>query len=259
MRRVSPRAIPLRTTPPLPNQKNNKHTIEKHTTNVDLLRFLKFGLMGVSIVVSSGDTGTISSGACHASDFGTFSVQSPSNCPYVTSVGATQLLADGTEIAITGQDWASGGGFSRFYAAPSYQQDAVAAYFADYNPINLTGLFNASGRGIPDLSAVGLDIATAVDGELTTELGTSASAPLFAAMLNLVNEERLALGKSTVGFVNPVLYANASVIFKDVQAGNNDMCDGVVKGFDAVPGWDPASGLGTPQWQGLKDVFLALP
>ncbi|KAJ4389472.1 hypothetical protein N0V93_006941 [Gnomoniopsis smithogilvyi] len=221
--------------------------------------FLKFGLMGVSVLFDSGDSGTIASAACHASDFGPFTVQFPSNCPYVTSVGATQLLDDGSERAVQGDGWASGGGFSSFFAAPSYQQDAIGAYFADHNPTNLTALFNASGRGVPDLSAVGLNIAVAVDGELTTEAGTSASTPLFAAMLNLVNEERLALGKSTVGFVNPVLYANSSRIFRDVQVGNNDMCDGIVEGFAAVPGWDPVTGLGTPQWEGLKEVFLALP
>lgn len=215
--------------------------------------------MGVSIVFASGDNGPIASSACHASDFGSFTVQSPVNCPYVTTVGATELLDDGSERAVQGDGWASAGGFSSFYAAPSYQKDALDTYFADYNPTNLTSLFNASGRGVPDLSALGLNIAVAVDGELTLGLGTSAAAPLFAAMLNLVNEERLALGKSTVGFVNPVLYANASAIFRDVQVGNNDMCDGIVEGFESVPGWDPVTGLGTPQWQGLKEVFLALP
>lgn len=224
-----------------------------------IARFLKFGLMGVSVVISSGDTGTISSAACHASDFGSYTVQSPVNCPYITTVGATQLLEDGTERAVQGDGWASSGGFSSFYATPSYQQDALGAYVADYYPTNLTGRFNTSGRGVPDLSAVGLNIAVAIDGELTTEVGTSAAAPLFAAMLNLVNEERLAVGKSTVGFVNPVLYANASVIFRDITVGNNDMCDGIVEGFEAVPGWDPVSGLGTPQWDALKQVFLALP
>lgn len=224
-----------------------------------LIRILKLGLMGVSVVVASGDSGPLGSQSCSALNLGTFAVQNPVNCPYVTSVGATQLLANGTEVAVQGGYWASGGGFSGIFATPSYQQDAVAAYFADYNPTSLDGLFNASGRGVPDLSAVGLNIAVAVDGVLTTELGTSAAAPLFAAMLNLVNEERLAVGKSTVGFVNPVLYANASSIFRDVTQGNSDMCGGEVHGFEAVPGWDPVTGLGTPQWDGLKEVFLALP
>lgn len=227
--------------------------------------------MGVSIIVSSGDSGPLASASCHASSLGSFTVSSPSNCPYVTSVGATQLLAgadaaDGsntTEAAAKGDDggWASGGGFSAFYAAPDYQQAAVAAYFADHDlPAGVSaGAFNASGRGVPDLSAVGLGIGIAVSGALTLGEGTSAATPLFAAMLNLVNEERLAAGKGTVGFVNPVLYANASRIFRDVTQGNNDMCSGAVAGFEAVSGWDPVTGLGTPQWEGLKEVFLGLP
>lgn len=217
--------------------------------------------MGVSIVVASGDAGPIASTACHSSDLGSFTVQSPVNCPYVTSVGATQLLANGTETAVQGDGWASGGGFSGVYARPDYQGDAVATYFADYPPpAAVQAKFNASGRGIPDLSAAGINIAIAVDGAVSAGgEGTSAAAPLVAAMLNLINEERLAVGKSTVGFVNPVLYANASAIFRDVTEGNNDMCDGLVTGFDAVPGWDPVTGLGTPQWEGLKEVFFSLP
>lgn len=215
--------------------------------------------MGVSVVVSSGDAGVLSSTACHLSDPGLFTVTNPSNCPYVTSVGATQLLAGGAEAAVQGDGWASGGGFSDLYAAPDYQRDAVAAYLAGHAPAGLAGQYNASGRGVPDVSAAGIDIGVAVAGRLGLGLGTSASAPLVAAMLNLVNEERLAAGKGTVGFANPVLYASAGAIFRDVTAGNNDMCDGLVAGFDAVPGWDPVTGLGTPQWEGLKEVFLALP
>lgn len=232
-----------------------------------MTRFLKLGLMGVSIVVSSGDSGPLSSASCHASSLGSFTVPNPSNCPYVTSVGATQLLADGsTETAVQPSDgsWASGGGFSNMYATPDYQQDAVAAYLTDHDPssLGLGGSFNASGRGVPDVAALGLDIAIAVSGVVgAMGEGTSAAAPLFAAVLNLVNEERLAVGKGTVGFVNPVLYANAndSLVFRDVTEGNNDICGGLVTGFEAVPGWDPVTGLGTPRWEGLKEVFLALP
>lgn len=215
--------------------------------------------MGVSVVVASGDSGPMAARQCSALYLGTFSAQYPVNCPYVTSVGATQLLTNGTEIAVQSDDWASSGGFSNIYPTPSYQQNALAAYFANYNPTNLESLFNASGRGIPDVSAVGANIAVAVNGVLSTGDGTSAAAPLFAAMLNLVNEERLAVGKGTVGFVNPVLYANSSLIFRDITLGNNNMCGGLQPGFNAVPGWDPVTGLGTAQWEGLREVFISLP
>lgn len=215
--------------------------------------------MGVSIIIASGDSGPLATTSCSASNLGAFTVQNPVNCPYVTTVGATQILSNGSESAVQADNWASSGGFSNYYAAPDYQQEALATYFANYTPATLEGRYNASGRGVPDLAAVGVNIATAVDGELSLQGGTSASAPLFAAMLNLINEERLAANKSTVGFANPVLYSYASQIFQDITQGNNDMCGGLVEGFAAVPGWDPVTGLGTPQWQGLKEVFLNLP
>lgn len=231
------------------------------TDNPSFLRFLKLGLMGVSIVISSGDSGTQGARTCSASSVNTYHVQNPVNCPYVTSVGATQLLANSTqdEVAVESDNWASGGGFSNIYTTPSYQQDAVAVYLAEHYPSALKGRFNETGRGVPDVSGLGKNIAVAVNGALSTGDGTSAATPLFAAMLNLVNEERLAVGKSTVGFVNPVLYANASTIFRDVTVGNNNMCHGLTIGFEAVPGWDPVTGLGTAQWEGLKEVFMSLP
>lgn len=216
--------------------------------------------MGISLIVASGDGGGQGSQSCSASGLGKLHVQTPSNCPYITSVGATELLANGTERAVAPlTNWASGGGFSSIFARPDYQTAALDAYFAEHNPTALAGKFNASGRGVPDLAAVGLAVAVVVDGNVTTNGGTSASAPLFAGMLNLVNEERLAAGKGTVGFVNPVLYANVGQIFRDVDLGNNDMCRGATPGYKAVPGWDPVTGLGTPQWEGLKAVFVGLP
>lgn len=217
---------------------------------------MKLGLQGVSVIVASGDSGVLASQACTVSNSGTFWVQSASNCPYVTSVGATQLLSNGTETAVQADNWASGGGFSQYFAAPDYQQSAVATYLADHYPTAQQSYFNASGRGVPDISALGANIAVAVSGELTTTGGTSASAPIFAAMLNRVNEERLAAGKGPVGFVNPVLYATPR-LFRDITTGNNDICG--IDGFEAVEGWDPVTGLGTPDYPTLLETFLALP
>lgn len=64
--------------------------------------------------------------------------------------------------------------------------------------------------------------------------GTSAATPIFASIINRINEERIAVNKTPVGFVNPALYANPGM-FNDITAGNNTGCgDG---GFDAVEGW----------------------
>lgn len=66
--------------------------------------------------------------------------------------------------------------------------------------------------------------------------GTSASAPLFAAVLTRINEERLKAGKSPVGFVNPTLYNNPSALH-DITKGTNPGCG--TQGFSAAKGWDP--------------------
>ncbi len=86
--------------------------------------------------------------------------------------------------------------------------------------------------------------------------GTSASAPIVSSLITMINQERLAAGKSTVGFINPVLYANPSAL-NDITSGDNPGCG--TNGFTAVPGWDPVSGLGSPDYLRLSKVWLALP
>jgi tripeptidyl-peptidase-1 len=86
--------------------------------------------------------------------------------------------------------------------------------------------------------------------------GTSAAAPVFAAILTRINEERLAVGKSTVGFVNPALYAHPEV-FNDITQGSNPGCG--TQGFSAAKGWDPVTGLGTPNYPEMLDLFMSLP
>ena len=86
--------------------------------------------------------------------------------------------------------------------------------------------------------------------------GTSASTPVFASILTRINEERIEAGKSPVGFVNPTLYANPDA-FHDITVGNNSGCG--TPGFFAATGWDPLTGLGTPNYPKLLDVFMALP
>ncbi|RHZ45550.1 uncharacterized protein CDV56_104514, partial [Aspergillus thermomutatus] len=71
-----------------------------------------------------------------------------------------------------------------------------------------------------------------------------------------INEERLAVGKGPVGFVNPVLYAHPEVL-NDVTNGTNVGCGS--EGFSAIKGWDPATGLGTPNYPKMKKLFLSLP
>ena len=197
--------------------------------------YMKLGMQGVSIVVSSGDSGVggppndDSPNGCLGPGGTIFSPDFPATCPYLTIAGATFLPAGGDvtkdqEVAVT--RFPSGGGFSNIYPIPSYQAAAVATYFAtspppypfysstDNNSFGANGgIYNRNGRGYPDISAVGDNVLIFNMGAPTLIGGTSASAPVFAAILNRINEERIAAGKTTVGFVNPTLVGASSVLF----------------------------------------------
>jgi tripeptidyl-peptidase I len=118
------------------------------------------------------------------------------------------------------------------------------------------GLYNRNGRGYPDVSANGDNIAVYNGGRAGLSGGTSAATPIFASIVNRINEERLAAGKKSVGFVNPVLYANPWAL-NDITNGSNPNCG--TQGFSAVKGWDPVTGLGTPNYPKLLSVFMGLP
>ena len=189
--------------------------------------FMKLGMQGISIVVASGDSGVAGPAGDDNADgclgpAGTiFSPDFPATCPYLTTAGATFLppgasATSDSETAVT--RFPSGGGFSNIYAIPSYQASAVANYFATagtqypfYSSTNNNsfgangGIYNANGRGYPDVSAVGDNVLIYNAGLPTLIGGTSAAAPVFAAILTRINEERIAKGKSTIGFVNPTL------------------------------------------------------
>lgn len=92
-----------------------------------------------------------------------------------------------------------------------------------------------------DREPQGDNIAVFVEGQFSYSGGTSASTPIFASIINLINEQRLNAGKKPVGFINPVLYTNPSIL-NDITNGTNPGCG--TEGFQAVPGWDPVTGLG---------------
>jgi tripeptidyl-peptidase I len=100
----------------------------------------------------------------------------------------------------------SGGGFSVFAPAPAWQKSAIATYLASGALLPPAGDFNATGRGYPDVSALGHNYIIWADGAPLQVDGTSCSAPVWGAVLGLVNAARLNAGKKVVGFVNPAIY-----------------------------------------------------
>ncbi len=149
----------------------------------------------------------------------------------ITLVGAT--TGHTPEVAAD----LSSGGFSDLFSRPTYQQDAVAQYLTVLGD-EYEGLFNPNGRAYPDVAAQGTDFVIVADGQYVGVDGTSASSPTIASIVALVNDERLNAGKSSLGFLNPLLYSDAAApIFNDITAGSNPGCS--TNGFPAKSGWDP--------------------
>ena len=112
-------------------------------------------------------------------------------------------ITGGTEVAVN-SNFRSGGGFSRYYAQPSWQASAVNAYVAKQGvSFPPSTYYNAANRAIPDVSMWGAGIGIVIGGMITEVGGTSLSSPLFAVVVSLLNEVSLNAGGSTLGFLNP--------------------------------------------------------
>merc|ERR1711907_141964 len=205
--------------------------------------FQKMGLMGYTVLVASGDNGPGKTGLFRCKSF---NPNFPATSPYITAVGGTSL----TGTAETAWE-SSGGGFSNVFPAPSYQKAAVASYLSSASLPNAT-LFNRTGCAIPDVAAVATNFRVLMQGFWDNDCsGTSASAPVWAAALALINDKRIGSGKKTLGFVNPALYAaGVAGIGTDITSGANK-AGGCKQGFPATKGWDPVTGLGTPSFATL--------
>ena len=149
----------------------------------------------------------------------------------------------------------SGGGFSEYYDQPSFQTAAVAGYLATVKGTTKDPYagYDASKRGYPDVSLAGANYHVYIGGTEYGLYGTSASAPVVAGFFSNINAVRLAAGKGSLGWVNPLLYTDSSAFVNDITSGSNN-CGGLNKtnqptccqhGFSAVSGWDPTTGLGS--------------
>ncbi|KAJ3559073.1 hypothetical protein NM688_g555 [Phlebia brevispora] len=222
--------------------------------------FAALAVRGVSVIAASGDGGVGGSSGSNDANQKCFAfVPTTAACPFITSVGGTALdktPSGGTPAVEHGAGFSSGG-FSKYFTAPAYQQKAVQDYLSSAPiPKEYDDRYNRQGRGFPDVSAAGDNIAFMFKGSADIGSGTSASAPIFASMIALINNAREDAGKPPLGFLNPFLYQNSRSLFNDIMTGNNPGCG--TDGFSAVAGWDPVTGLGTPKFQALKEAALQL-
>jgi len=218
--------------------------------------FMKAGVRGLSILFASGDQGVCGRSGCGMFMHSRFHPDFPGASPYITTVGGTDFA--GTEIGDETAWKSGGGGFSDTFGQPAYQKDAVAAYLAatdaNFPPQKL---WNATGRGYPDIAALGgqkNSYCVATSGRFAGVAGTSASCPVAAGIFAKINGVRLAAGKPAMGFLNPFIYKNPTA-FNDVTSGTNSASK--VYGFTAVKGWDAATGFGTPDFELLSKAAMA--
>ncbi|MGA7862247.1 MAG: S53 family peptidase [Thermoplasmata archaeon] len=195
--------------------------------------------MGVTVVAAAGD-----GGASDGEPAGTLAVDFPASAPYVLGCGGTRLLIDAEDADeireevvwndLAEDEGATGGGVSESFPRPLYQNSAhVPAGEGDY-----------AGRGVPDVAGdadPGTGYSVLVDGAPIVVGGTSAVAPLWAGLIARLNQ---ALG-APLGFLQPLVYgAPEASAFHEITEGNNG-------GFDAEPGWNACTGLGSPDGAAL--------
>jgi len=196
--------------------------------------------MGVTVLCAAGDNGSPDmqpsdwDGKPHA-DF-------PSSSQLAIACGGTKLTGSGTKIQSEvvwneGQRGGGGGGVSNAFRLPPYQAKANV-------PKSPKG---KKRRGVPDVAGVA-DPATGyevlLNGKSAVFGGTSAVAPLMAALVARINQRLVGKSGKTAGFLNPLLYGTASSAFRDVTTGNNDIYQKLKGKYTAGKGWDACSGLG---------------
>lgn len=213
--------------------------------------FAQLAARGTTTLVATGDGGVRGTGQvtqCVSNDGEgrpMFIPTFPASCPYVTAVGAT--LASGMPPFEAASF--SAGGFSNYFRVPRWQRRDAASYVGAMGPSH-AGFYNSTGRAVPDLSTIGINYLIQWAGLQTSILGTSASTPVIAALIALIDDARLQAGKPSLGWLNPALYTSPAVraALDDVVGGTSRQCvyhDDVEFGYEATKGYDCVTGIGS--------------
>ncbi|KAI9860422.1 MAG: vesicle formation at the endoplasmic reticulum [Trichoglossum hirsutum] len=241
----------------------DEQSIPNSYTQTVCTMFGQLGARGVSVIFSSGDTGVGS--ACQTNDGKNttrFLPIFPASCPWVTSVGGTFGVQPERAIFF------SSGGFSDRFPRPQYQNAAVQDYLKVLGD-QWEGLYNPDGRGFPDVAAQSSRFHFIDKGKEGLIGGTSASAPTFAALISLLNSARLSANLPPMGFLNPWIYSIGKLGLNDITVGGSTGCTGEDQfsglatpivpfaSWNATVGWDPVTGLGTPDFGKLLELSRA--
>jgi subtilase family serine protease len=207
----------------------------------------------ITYFATSGATGATTDAVANQQLASVPTVCFPADSPWVTSVGGTNLFLSSASSILSETGWSgSGGGFSHFSQMPSYQKRLPARVQQQFN----------NQRGIPDVSAdnnpmTGLAVYRKGQWAIT---GGNSSLLVWAGLQAIANQ----MAGHPLGFINPGLYklatsANYQQDFHDITQGDNTNAQAGVKGYSAAAGWDPVTGLGTPNAEKLiPDLIAAL-
>ncbi len=228
----------MATASPLNAQLSSSWTWSPADPSTDNPYFQEFATQGQNLFQAAGDSGKWTTS-------GTASEIFPADDVFVTSVGGTDLDTSGAAGPWSSETaWVDGGGgiSPNKFAIPSWQTAAASGCSSCSKTL----------RNGPDVSAnANFTFYVCADQTACTANeygGTSFAAPMWAGYLALVNEQAVANGNHTVGFINPSLYtiggsSSYGSDFHDVTSGSN--------GFSATVGYDLATGWGSPNGSGL--------
>lgn len=237
---------------------DDENTVDfSYATRVNV-ELQKLGVRGITVVGSSGDGGV--GGTQPNRKCKQFIATFPAASPYITTVGGTT----GKDPEKASSGFPSGGGFSQWWDRPSYQTKSVGDYFTTASKLPSDKLFNKTSAGYPDVSLQSENFVLTQYKVDCPVSGTSCSTPSFAGLVALLNDARLSMNKSPLGWLNPLLYSHPEA-FNDITEGNNPGCAVNIPlgylgdGFHACKGWDPLTGLGSPQFDKWLSIVKALP
>jgi kumamolisin len=206
----------------------------------------------MTVFVAAGDCGAYGDRI-----YGPLDVSFPASSPSAVAVGGTVMhfagddtrsdevvWSDRSNLAKCDNQWGSGGGLSKVFARPAYQQAPGAS-----------SKYSTGGRQLPDVSAAAFDIPVLFQGKWVPILGTSAATPIWAAGMTLIDQGLIArrhfffYGPDT--FYQVAGQGGPSSPYYDVVQGNNLF-------YPATPGYDLSTGLGTPNAPNLFDSLLTM-
>jgi len=222
--------------------------------------FQQMALQGQTFYTASGDSDAFPVGTL---------VFTPSDDPYVTSVGGTTLNMDPRatrRISETVWNWdveygsiedgvGSSGGISLSYLIPYWQTN-----------VNMTAAQGSTiYRNFPDVALTADNVLVIADGgvEYLGTGGTSCAAPLWAGFTAMINQQESVFNNAPIGFINPALYNLArttsyATCFNDITTGSNTW-SASPNLFIAVPNYDLCTGLGTPNGTNLINALVSGP